>query len=149
MNRRVVITGIGIVSPLGVGKEENWQHLLEGKCGIEPLSRISTSHLPVTLGAEVKNLNMKRFVTDRKALKLSFFNVHLALAAAKLAVEDAAIEVEKIDPTRFGAIIGSGGGGFDDGPGFKDLNEPILNSWSEDKKTFDSSKFGLNELATR
>lgn len=142
MHRRVVITGIGIVSPLGIGKEENWQQLLEGKCGIEPLARISTAHLPVTLGAEVKNFKPQKFIADRKAINLSFLNVHLALAAAKLAVEDAAIKTENIDPARFGAIIGSGGGGFDDGPGFKDLNEPILKSWSEDKKTFDSSKFG-------
>jgi 3-oxoacyl-[acyl-carrier-protein] synthase II len=142
MNKRAVITGMGAVSPIGIGKEENWKHLLEGRSGIAPFSRIGSEHLPVTLGAEVKNFNPKQYISDRKALKLSFFNVHLALAAAKLAVDDAALPLEKIDPTRFGGIIGSGGGGFDDGPGFEDLNEPILRSWVEEEKRFDSAKFG-------
>ena len=61
---------------------------------------------------------------------------------AKLAVDDAALPLDKVDPTRFGAVIGSGGGGFDDGPGYEDLNEPILRSWDEEEKTFDSAKFG-------
>jgi 3-oxoacyl-(acyl-carrier-protein) synthase len=142
MNKRAVITGMGVVSPIGIGKEENWKHLLDGRSGIEHFSRLGTEHLPVTLGAEVKNFNPKQYITDRKALKLSFFSVHLALAAAKLAVDDAALPLENLDPTRFGAIIGSGGGGFDDGPGFEDLNEPILRSWVEDEKKFDSAKFG-------
>lgn len=146
-NARAVITGIGIISPLGIGKQENWHHLVKGTSGINKLSRLSTSQLPVTIGAEVTNFDPKKYIADRKALKLSFFNVHLALAAAKLAVEDAGIELEKIDPTRFGAIIGSGGGGFDDGPGFEDLNEPILQSWVADQKRFDSSKFGEQGLA--
>jgi 3-oxoacyl-(acyl-carrier-protein) synthase len=142
MKRRAVITGLGVVSPLGIGKDENWQQLIAGRSGISRLSRLNTTHLPVQVGAEVKNFNAKKFINDRKALKLSFFSVHLALAAAKLAVDDAGIEVDTIDPTRFGAMIGSGGGGFDDGPGFEDLNEPILQSWMEDQKKFDPAKFG-------
>jgi 3-oxoacyl-[acyl-carrier-protein] synthase II len=142
MSRRAVITGMGVVSPLGIGKEENWQHLLAGTSGISRISRLNVEHLPVKLGAEVKNFNPKQFISDRKALRLSFLNVHLGLAAAKLAVDDAALPLDKIDPTRFGAVIGSGGGGFDDGPGYEDLNEPILRSWDEEEKTFDSAKFG-------
>ncbi len=142
MQRRAVITGMGIVSPIGIGTEENWQHLLTGMCGIERLRRLSAEHLPVKIGAEVKHFNPRHFITDKKALRLSFLNVHLALAAAKLAVDDAELPLERIDATRFGAIIGSGGGGFDDGPGFEDLNEPILRSWVEEEKKFDSAKFG-------
>ena len=142
MSRRTVITGMGVVSPLGIGKEENWQHLLAGQSGIDRLARLNAEHLPVKIGAEVKNFNPKQFISDRKALRLSFLNVHLGLAAAKLAVDDAALPLDKIDPTRFGAVIGSGGGGFDDGPGYEDLNEPILRSWDEEEKTFDSAKFG-------
>jgi 3-oxoacyl-[acyl-carrier-protein] synthase II len=142
MDRRAVITGMGVVSPLGIGKDENWQQLITGSSGISRLSRLNAEHLPVKLGAEVKNFNPKQFIADRKALRLSFLNVHLGLAAAKLAVDDAALLLDKINPARFGAIIGSGGGGFDDGPGFEDLNEPILRSWDEDEKKFDSAKFG-------
>jgi 3-oxoacyl-(acyl-carrier-protein) synthase len=142
MSRRAVITGMGVVSPIGIGKEENWKHLLEGTSGIERLSRLNAEHLPVKIGAEVKNFNPRQFISDKKALRLSFLNVHLALAAAKLAVDDAAISLDRIDSKRFGAIIGSGGGGFDDGPGFEDLNEPILRSWVEEDKKFDSAKFG-------
>jgi len=142
MSRRAVITGMGVVSPLGIGKEENWQRLLAGQSGIDRLARLNAEHLPVKIGAEVKNFNPKQFITDRKALRLSFLNVHLGLAAAKFAVEDAALPLDKINPTRFGAVIGSGGGGFDDGPGYEDLNEPILRSWDEEEKTFDSAKFG-------
>src|SRR5512137_1120773 len=142
MSRRAVITGMGVVSPIGIGKEENWQHLLEGRSGIEHLSRLNVEHLPVKIGAEVKNFNPRQFISDKKALRLSFLSVHLALAAAKLAVDDAEIALDRIDSKRFGAIIGSGGGGFDDGPGFEDLNEPILRSWVEEEKRFDSAKFG-------
>lgn len=142
MQRRAVITGMGIVSPIGIGTDENWQHLLAGVCGIERLVRLNAEHLPVKIGAEVKNFNPRQFITDKKALRLSFLNVHLALAAAKLAVDDAALPLDRIDSKRFGAIIGSGGGGFDDGPGFEDLNEPILRAWVEEEKRFDSAKFG-------
>ncbi len=142
MNRRAVITGLGVISPVGIGIEENWKHLLEGTSGIERFSRLNAEHLPVVLGAEVKNFNPKQFITDKRALRLSFLNVHLALAAAKLAVDDAQIPLDRIDSTRFGAIIGSGGAGFDDGPDLEDLKEPILRSWDEEKKKFDSSKFG-------
>jgi len=144
MKKRAVITGMGIVSPIGIGKDENWKTLMQGRSGIDTLSRLNPEHLPISVGAEVKNFNPKNFIKDRKTIRLTFLNVHLALAAAKLAVEDSGIEVGHLDPERFGAIVGSGGGGFDDGPGFEDLNDPILKSWDEEKKRFDSSKFGEN-----
>ena len=74
---------MGVVSPLGIGKEENWQHLLAGQSGIDRLARLNAEHLPVKIGAEVKNSNPKQFITDRKALRLSFLNVHLGLAAGQ------------------------------------------------------------------
>ncbi len=142
MKKRAVITGMGAVSPIGIGTDENWHSLIRGTSGIAPFSRFNADHLPISIGAEVKNFDPKKFLADRKTIRLTFFNVHLALAAAKLAVEDSALEVAGLDPTRFGAIVGSGGGGFDDGPGFEDLNDPILKSWDEEKQQFDSSKFG-------
>lgn len=142
MEKRAVITGMGAVTPIGLGKDENWENLLNQQSGIGPFSRIDPEHLPVGVGAEVKNFNPRDFIKDRKTIRLTFHNVHLAIAAAKLAVEDAGLETEKVDPARFGAIIGSGGGGFDDGPGFEDLNDPILKSWDEENQRFDSARFG-------
>ncbi len=142
MGKRAVITGMGVVSPIGIGREENWQSLIRGTSGIERFSRLNPEHLPVHIGAEVKNFDPKKFITERKIIRLTFRNVHLALAAAKLAFEDSGLEVGKVSPERFGAIIGSGGGGYDDGPGFEDLNDPILKSWNEETQDFDSAKFG-------
>lgn len=142
MEKRAVITGIGAVTPIGIGKDENWANLLHQKSGIALFSRIDPEHLPVRIGAEVKNFNPREFIKDRKTIRLTFHNVHLAIAAAKLAMEDSGLETEKEDPARFGAIVGSGGGGFDDGPGFEDLNDPILKSWDEEKQRFDSARFG-------
>ncbi len=142
MEKRAVITGMGVVSPIGIGNEENWSSLIKGTSGIENFARLHAEHLPVQFGGEVKNFNPKEFINDRKAVRLTFHNVHLALAAAKLAYDDCGLEPDQVDPTRFGAIIGSGGGGFDDGPGFEDLNEPILRAWDEENQRFDSAKFG-------
>jgi 3-oxoacyl-[acyl-carrier-protein] synthase II len=146
MDKKAVITGMGVVSPIGTGKQENWDSLLHGKSGIAKFSRMNPEHLPVNIGAEVKNFDPKQFIQDKKAIRLTYFNVHLALAAAKLAIDDSGLDINKVDPERFGGIIGSGGGGFDDGPGVADLQEPILKSWDEEKKKFDSSKFGEEGL---
>lgn len=142
MTNRAVITGMGAVTPIGIGTDANWQSLLQGRSGIAGFSRFDPRHLPVSIGAEVKNFDPKQFIADRKTIRLTFFSVHLALAAAKLAVEDAGLDTTRLDPPRFGAIVGSGGGGFDDGPGFEDMNEPILKSWDERTQRFDPAKFG-------
>ena len=147
MERRAVITGLGMVSPLGIGKEENLQNLIQGKSGIEQIENFNAEELPITIGGGVKNFKANHFIKDRKAIKLSFHSVHLAIAAAQLAMEDARVNVEEVNPSRFGCFIGSGGGGYDDGPGFGDLNEPLLKSWSEEKKKFDPVKFGANGIA--
>lgn len=148
MERRVVITGLGMITPLGIGKEENWKNLISGKSGIETISSFDTKNLSVTLAGEVKNFKASHFIKDRKAVKLSFHSVHLAIVAAQLAVEDAGVKSEELNPVRFGCFIGSGGGGYEDGPGFPDLIEPLLKSWSEEKKKFDPIKFGANGIAS-
>lgn len=148
MKRRAVITGLGMVTPLGIGKEENWKKIISGKSGIGEISRFDTKDLSVNIAGEAKDFKASSFIKDRKAIKLSFRSVHLAIAAAKLAVDDAGIKVEEVDPTRFGCFIGSGGGGYEDGPGFPDLIEPLQKSWSEEKKKFDPTKFGANGIAS-
>ncbi len=148
MEKRAVITGLGAVTPIGIGKDENWESLLNKTTGVENFASINPEHLPVSIGAEVKNFKPKDFIKDRKTIRLTFHNVHLAIAAAKLAVEDSGLETDKVDPSRFGAIVGSGGGGFDDGPGFEDLNDPILKSWDEENQRFDSAKFGKDGVSS-
>jgi 3-oxoacyl-(acyl-carrier-protein) synthase len=147
MKRRAVITGVGIVTPLGIGKEENWQHLIAGRTGIEKVDRLTAKGISTVIGGEVKNFKASDFIKDRKTIKLSLHNVHLAIVAAQLAVKDAGVQVEKVNPAMFGCFIGSGGGGYEDGPGFPDLAEPLLKSWSEEKGKFDPVKFGTNGIA--
>ena len=91
MEKRAVITGMGVASPIGLGLDANWQSLLTGASGIDTLTRIHTEHLPVSVGGEVKNFDPKQFIQDRKAVRLTFHNVHLALAAAKFAFEDSGL----------------------------------------------------------
>jgi 3-oxoacyl-[acyl-carrier-protein] synthase II len=147
MERRAVITGVGIVSPLGIGKEENWKKLIAGQSGIKKLSRFDTANLHVTIAGEVTDFKASDFIKDRKAVKLSQPMVHLAIAAAQLAVKDAGVKTEEVEPARYGAFIGSGGGGFEEGPGFPELVEPLVQSWSEEKKKFDPVKFGADGIA--
>ena len=111
MERRAVITGVGIVSPLGIGKEENWKKLIAGQSGIKTLTRFDSADLHVTIAGEVTDFKAKDFIKDRKAVKLTQPMVHLAIAAAQLAVQDAGVKTEEVDPARYGAFIGSGGGG--------------------------------------
>ena len=132
MDRRAVITGLGIVSPLGIGKEANWKNLIEGTSGIKSISRFDTKEVEVSIAGEITDFKARDFIKDRKAIKLSQPMVHLAIAAAQLSVQDAGVETEDVDPSRFGAFIGSGGGGFEEGPGFPDLVEPLVQSWSEE-----------------
>lgn len=147
MEKRVVVTGLGVVSPVGIGWDENWNSLMQGATGIAPMSRLATENLPVSLCAEIKDFDPKQFIKDRKAIRLTYFNVHLALTAATLAVEDSHIDPAGEDPSRFGAVVGSGGGGFDDGPGFEEMGEPLLRSWDEEKQRFDSARFGENGIS--
>lgn len=147
MERRAVITGLGMVTPLGIGKEENWRNLVSGQSGIVQMDSLRAKETSVAIGGAIENFKASDFIKDRKAIKLSFRNVHLAIAAAQLAVEDAGIKNGDINPSRFGCFIGSGGGGYDDGPGFSDLTEPLLQSWSEEKRRFDPVKFGVDGIA--
>ncbi len=148
MERRAVITGLGMVTPLGIGKDENWQNLISGKAGIETITSFEPKDFPITIAGEVKNFKASHFIKDRKAVKLSFHSVHLAIVAAQLAMEDAGVKSEEVNPARFGCFIGSGGGGYEDGPGVTDLVEPIKKSWSKEKEKFDVRKFGTDGIAS-
>lgn len=111
MKKRVVITGIGLVTPIGIGNEENWQSISEGKSGVGLITKFDTSDFPVKIAGEVKESNFDDLVDKKDAKKFDHFIV-LALAAAELAARDSGINFESINHERAGVIIGSGIGGF-------------------------------------
>ncbi|UOD33838.1 beta-ketoacyl-ACP synthase II [Deferribacteraceae bacterium V6Fe1] len=111
MKKRVVITGIGLVTPLGAGVEENWENIRKGQGGVGRITKFDTSDFPVHIAAEVKNFDMDEYVDKKEAKRFDEFIV-FALAAAEIAVRDSKIDFSKVDCNRAGVIVGSGIGGF-------------------------------------
>jgi len=109
--RRVVITGIGVVSPLGIGVQKNWEALLRGESGIGPITRFDPSRYSTRIAGEVKNFDPLAFIDRREARRMDHF-IQFALAAAALAVEDAGIDPALLEGDRTGVYIGSGIGGL-------------------------------------
>jgi len=109
--RRVVITGLGVVSPVGIGKEAFWDSLIHGRSGITRITRFDPSDFPSQIAGEVKDFNPEDFI-PKGASKISRFS-QFAVAAAKMAVEDAGLDISS-DPYRIGACFGTsiGGGGW-------------------------------------
>ncbi len=103
----VVITGVGVVSPIGIGRGPFWSALLRGQSGIERIRRFDSSCLPVPLGAEVKDFDPKAHVRPRKSLKMMGRDAQLGVAAARQACEDAGIAAGTVDPDRFGVVLGA------------------------------------------
>ena len=110
--RRVVITGMGVVSPVGIGVPAFWEALLAGKSGIGPITLFDAENFPVKIAGEVKNFDAETAVGDKKAARHMDRNTQLAVAAAIEAAKDANFDIEKEDPNRCGALIGSGIGGI-------------------------------------
>ncbi len=111
MKRRVVITGMGAVTPIGNTVEEFWQGILENKVGISEITKFDTTDFKVKLAAEVKNFCAKDYMDFKSAKRMENFSQY-AVAAAKEAFEQAGINMELEDPYRVGVIIGSGIGGM-------------------------------------
>jgi 3-oxoacyl-[acyl-carrier-protein] synthase II len=110
--RRVVVTGVGLVSALGVGTEETWQNLLAGKSGAAPITHFDTTGFPVTFAAEVKGFDPLRFVEKREVKKMGLF-IQFAMAASEFAMEQSGLQITPDIAERTGVYIGSGIGGFD------------------------------------
>jgi len=109
--RRVAVTGVGLVSPLGVGTAENWQALLKGRSGIGPITRFDAAAYPSRIAGEVKGFNPLDYL-DKKDVKKSDTFIQYALAASRFALEDAGLEIDADNANRVGVIIGSGIGGL-------------------------------------
>lgn len=111
MNRRVVVTGVGLVTPLGTGVDKTWEGLCAGKSGVGPITRFDTSDYGVKIAAEVKDFQAEYFLDKKVAKHLDLF-VQYAVAGAKMALDDAAFTVTEENATRVGSITGCGLGGL-------------------------------------
>ena len=109
--KRAVITGVGAVTPVGIGKDEMWKNIKDGVSGIGIISKFDPTDFACRVAAEVKDFDVTKYIEKKEAKRMDLF-VQYAVAAAKMAVEDASIDMSAEDPTRCGVIAGSGIGGI-------------------------------------
>src|SRR5450755_3286415 len=109
--RRVVVTGLGIVSPVGIGIAQAWENLLKGASGVGPITRFDASALPTRIAAEVKGFNSADWMPLKETRRSDLF-VHFGLAATKLALDDAGFVIDDSNAERVGVNVGSGIGGL-------------------------------------
>jgi 3-oxoacyl-[acyl-carrier-protein] synthase II len=109
--RRVVITGIGAVSPLGIGNAANWDALVRGQSGIGLITRFDASDMPVKVAGEVKGFNAEDFIDKKEIKKMDLF-IQYAMAAAHYAMEDSGLVVNDENAERVGVLVGAGLGGL-------------------------------------
>ncbi|HHW4680188.1 MAG TPA: beta-ketoacyl-ACP synthase II, partial [Xylella taiwanensis] len=110
MNRRVVVTGMGIVSPLGNDLPTSWDGIVHGRSGIAPIVQIDASKFPTRIAGEIKGFDPMKFVSAKDAKKMDSF-IHYGIGAAFMALDDAGLEITETNAERIGALIGSGIGG--------------------------------------
>jgi 3-oxoacyl-[acyl-carrier-protein] synthase II len=109
--RRVVVTGMGLVSPVGIGIEENWSNLISGKSGIGPITRFDSSAFATHIAGEVKNFHPEEFINKKELRKMDPF-LQFALVAAHYAMEDAKLKIAPEISSRVGVVMGCGLGGL-------------------------------------
>jgi 3-oxoacyl-[acyl-carrier-protein] synthase II len=111
-DRRVVITGMGVVAPNGIGIDNFWNSLVHGRSGVRKITHFDASSYPCQVAAEVPDFDPTDYMDPKTARKLAKF-AQFALAASKMAVEDSKLDLDSMDPYRIGVIIGTGIGGGD------------------------------------
>src|SRR5512138_2615593 len=104
--RRVVVTGLGLVSPLGIGVDPSWSAMVAGKSGIGPITLFDASTFPTRIAGEVKNFDPAQFMDKKEARRNDRF-IQFALAAADMAVKDAGLDMSKENPEMVGCIVGA------------------------------------------
>ena len=112
MKKRVVITGLGAISPVGNTAAELWQALLAGKSGIGPITRFDAAEYDAKIAGEVKDFEPTAFIDKKEARRMDRFT-QFAIAAAKMALDDSGIDLAQADKSRIGSFVGSGIGGMD------------------------------------
>lgn len=109
--RRVVVTGIGTINPIGHNVEETWKSIEEGRCGIAPISLFDTKDMKVTLAGEVKDFDVTKYIDKKEAKKMDRF-IQMGMIASHEAMLDSGLDINNIDSHRFGVIVSSGIGGL-------------------------------------
>ena len=120
--RRVVITGMGMVSPVGLSVRESWDNILAGKSGVAPISHFDTTGFSTNFGGTVKNFDVSNYLSPKEAKKMDPF-IHYGIAASIEAIKDAGLEVTEQNAERIGVAIGSGIGGL---PGIEKGHEAYM-----------------------
>lgn len=121
--RRVVVTGLGAVTPVGLSVAESWENILAGKSGVAPITSFDVTDFPVRFGASVKGFDVETVISRKDAKKMDTF-IHYGIAAAVEAIKDAGLEVTDANAERIGVAIGSGIGGL---PGIEAGYDSFLN----------------------
>jgi len=111
LNRRVVITGLGLVTPIGIGVKETWQALCAGKSGVAEITRFDASQHATKIAAEVKNFHPEDFLPKKDAKRTSIF-IAFAIAATRMALEDSGLQINNGNSHRIGVLTGCGLGGL-------------------------------------
>ena len=111
MNRRVFITGMGVVSPIGNNLADFWKAILEGRSGVGPITRFDVSEYPARIAGEVRDFDVTAFVEKKDARRMDLSEQY-AVGAAVQAVEDSRLDLKSVDLDRCGVVIGSGIGGI-------------------------------------
>ena len=109
---KIVVTGVGTVTAVGSG-DEFWSNLIGGVSGVDTISAFDASKFPTTIGAECKDFNAKDHFSNPKNVKATDRYTHLAVAASRMAVDDAGLDLDKVEKRRFGVVVGSAFGGMD------------------------------------
>ena len=122
MPRRVVVTGLGLISPLGVGTEATWQALVAGRSGAGPITKFDATDFAVRIAAEVKGFDPSAWMEPKELRKVDTF-VHYSVAASDMALEQSGFEITDTNAHRVGVVIGSGIGGF---PMIQDTHKVLL-----------------------
>ena len=112
MKKRVVITGLGCVTPIGIGKEEFWGNIKDGVCGIDKITNFDASNYQTQIAGEVKNFNPEEYMNKKEIRRMDKF-IQFAVASSKMAVADSELNFDEVDRNRVGVIIGSGIGGVE------------------------------------
>src|SRR5260221_1021764 len=109
--RKVVVTGLGIVSPVGIGIASAWDNVLKGVSGVGPITKFDASQLPTRIAAEVKGFNSADWMALKETRRSDLF-IHYGIAATKLALDDAGFTIDDSNAERVGVNVGSGIGGL-------------------------------------
>ncbi|MFZ0483479.1 MAG: beta-ketoacyl-ACP synthase II [Desulfobacterales bacterium] len=112
MSRRVVITGLGLVTPLGIGVDETWTALCKGQSGISEITRFDASGFDTKIAGEVKNFHPKDFLSKKEAKRTQLF-IAYAVAASRMALENSGLTIDKTNENRIGVLTGCGLGGLE------------------------------------